>query len=77
MSSLASIAKENLQGFFEIFIPSVERLGNRPANQISKVEQEADQSLTKVEGSLVEFVRILKSEAKHQNEVVKHEQITY
>jgi len=27
-----------------------------PTNQISKVEQEADQSLTKVQGSLAEFV---------------------
>jgi hypothetical protein len=77
MSSLASIVEENLQGFLEIFIPSVECLGNRLANQIPKVEQEAYQSLTRVEGSLVEFVQILKNETKHQSEVVKHEQTTY
>jgi hypothetical protein len=52
MSSLASIVEENLQGFLEIFIPSVECLGNRLANQILEV----DQSFTRVEGSLVEFV---------------------
>jgi hypothetical protein len=43
MSSSASIIEENLQGFLEILIPSVECLGNRPANQIPKVKQEADQ----------------------------------
>jgi hypothetical protein len=52
MSSLASIVEENLQGFLEILIPNVECLGNRPTNQIPKVEQEANQSLTRVEGSL-------------------------
>jgi hypothetical protein len=56
MSSLASIVEENLQGFLEVFIPSVECLGNRLANQILKIEQEVDQSFTRVEGSLVEFV---------------------
>ncbi len=77
MSFLASIVEENLQGFLEILIPNVECLGNRPINQIPKVEQEADQSLTRVEGSLAQFVQILKSETKHQSEVVKHEQTTY
>jgi hypothetical protein len=77
MSSLASIVKENLQGFLEIFIPSVKCLRNRPTDQVPKVEQEANQKLTRVEGSLVEFAQILKSETKHQNEVVKHEQTTY
>jgi hypothetical protein len=52
MLSLASIVEENLQGFLEILIPNVECLGNRPTNQIPKVEQEANQSLTRVEGSL-------------------------
>ncbi len=77
MSSLASIVEENLQGFLEILIPSVECLGNRLTNQIPKVEQEVDLSLTKVYESFVKFVWISKNEAKHQNEVVKHEQITY
>jgi hypothetical protein len=77
MSSLASIVEENLQGFLEIFIPTVECLENRLANHTPKVEQQVDQSLTRVERSLVEFVQILKNEAKHQSEVVKHEQTTY
>jgi hypothetical protein len=77
MSSLARIVEENLQGFLEILIPSVKCLGNKPTNQIPKVEQKAYQSSTRVEGSLVEFVHILKSEAKHQSEVLKHEQTTY
>jgi len=77
MSFLASIVEENLQGFFKIFIPSIKCLGNKPRNQIPKVKQEANQSLTRVEGSLAEFVQTLKSETKHQSEVVKHEQITY
>jgi hypothetical protein len=38
MSSLVSIVEENLQGFLEILILGVECLGNRPTNQIPKVE---------------------------------------
>jgi hypothetical protein len=52
MSSLASIVEENLQGFLKILIIGVDCLGNRLANLIPKVEQEANQSLTRVEGSL-------------------------
>jgi hypothetical protein len=59
MSSLASIV-ENLQGFFLILIIGVKCLGNRLANLIPKVEQKADQSLTRVEGSLAEFVQSIK-----------------
>jgi hypothetical protein len=77
MSSLTSIVKETLQGFLEILIPSVKCLGNRPTIRIPKVEQKANQSFTRVKGSLAKFVGILKSKAKHQSEVVKHEQTTY
>jgi hypothetical protein len=47
MSFLASIVKENFQGFLEILIPNVECLGNKATNQIPKVEQKVDQSLTR------------------------------
>ncbi len=66
-----------MQGFLKMLIPSIKCLGNKPRNQIPKVKQEANKSLIRVEGSLAEFVQILKSETKHQSEVVKHEQITY